>query len=197
MGGTPEIQTRRWKRVEYDRMIECGIFRPDERLELIGGLLVLKEPQNPSHANTTRRVAAALRRAFGSGWIVEAGSPIALDDDSEPEPDVSVVAGAPDDYETAHPARPVLVVEVSSSRLGFDRGRKASLYARAGLAEYWIVNLVDRGVEIHRAPQRSRRARYGWTYGDVQTRRSGDLVSPIAAPAASVAVADLLPRAGR
>jgi len=190
-----KITTRRFKRVEYDRMIECNIFGPDDRIELIDGLLVCKEPQDSRHVTGMRLVSTTLRRAFGSGWIIEHGSPIALDDDSEPEPDISVIAGAPIDYLTEHPARPVLVVEVSLSRLRFDRGRKGGLYARAQLPEYWIVNLVDGVLEVHRTPRRTRSARYGWRYGDVQTLHPGDVVTPVAAPAATVFVADLFPPA--
>lgn len=191
MSTASAIRTRRFKRVEYDRMIECEIFAPDDRIELIGGLLICKEPQDPSHANGARRVAAVLRRAFGPAFVIEPGSPIALDDESEPEPDVSVVPGTLEDYDSEHPSRPVLVVEVSLSRLGFDRRRKGSLYARARLPEYWILNLVDRVLEVHRTPRRSRSARYGWRYADVQTLRAGDAVTPVSAPTASVLVADL------
>lgn len=194
MSATSPIRTRRFTRVEYDRMIECGIFAPDDRIELIAGLLICKEPQDPSHANGTRRVTEVLRRAFGAGWMIAPQAPIALDEDSEPEPDVSVVPGTLEDYESEHPSRPVLVVEVSLSRLGFDRGRKGSLYARARVPEYWIVNLVDRVVEVQRDPRRSKAARYGWRYADVRILRAGDAITPLAAPAASVPVADLLPR---
>jgi Uma2 family endonuclease len=127
MSAVPDVQTRRWKRLEYERLIECGIFQPGERLELIDGLLVLREPQKPPHAVAVQLVQAALRTAFGSGWDVRGQGPIALDDDSEPEPDVSVVPGGPRDYVHAHPSHPVLVVEISLTSLRFDRG--CSTYA--------------------------------------------------------------------
>lgn len=170
-------------------MIDRGIFGPDDRLELIDGLLIVKEPQDSDHFTGIMLVAEALQKAFGPGWFVRPQGPVALDDRSEPEPDVSVVRGSPRDYRLEHPARPVLVVEVSKSRLRFDRLRKASLYARNGGEEFWIVNIVERVVEVHRDPAPGRRARYH----SVQRLGPDDHVTPLAAPAARILVADLLP----
>src|SRR5262245_2313464 len=147
--GDEAVRARRWTRTEYSRLIDAEILGPDDRLELLGGELVVKEPQHASHATAILLVIRALDRAFGPGWTVRPQLPIALDDESEPEPDVSVVRGAPRDYPD-HPLHAVLVVEVALSRLGFDRERKGSLYARAGIADYWIVNLPDRCLEIYR-----------------------------------------------
>jgi Uma2 family endonuclease len=188
-----EPAIRRWTRVEYEQLIDKGVFAPGERLELIDGLLLVAEPQSAYHFTTVRLVALALTRAFGEGWDVRAEGPIALDDDSEPEPDIAVVRGSLRDYLTAHPADPVLVVEVALTSLAFDRRRKASLYARAGRPEYWIVNLVDRVLEVRREPARSAPAPYGWHYRSVEVLGPGDTASPLAAPAARIAVADLLP----
>src|SRR5437870_13876940 len=159
-----ELQIRRWKRVEYEQLIEKGIFLPGERIELIDGLLVVAEPQSSLHFTTVRLVERALTHAFGAGWDVRAQGPIALDDASEPEPDVAVVRGELRDYVEAHPADPVLVVEVALTSLASDRAHKSSLYARAGRPEYWIVNLVDRVLEVYREPVASPSAPYGWDY---------------------------------
>jgi Uma2 family endonuclease len=97
------------------------------------------------------------------------------------------------DYRDAHPARPVLVVEVSQSRLRFDRRRKASIYARAGLTDYWIVNIVDRVLEVHREPARLATPRRRWGYQAIETLGPDDVIAPLAAPSARIAVADLLP----
>ena len=118
--------------------------------------------------------------------------PVALDDDSEPEPDVAVVRGAPRDYLAEHPSRPALIVEVAQSSLAFVRRRKGGLYARADIADYWIVNLVGRVLEVYRQPVRAASARYGWKYRSVRVL-NGASVSPLAAPTARIAVADLLP----
>lgn len=119
--------------------------------------------------------------------------PIALDRRSEPEPDVSVVRGTPRDYRDAHPTSPVLVVEVALASLRLDRTRKCRAFARAGVPEYWIVNLVDRVLEVHREPGRLDDARRRWGYRSIQTLGPDADLSPLAAPAARVAVADLLP----
>jgi Uma2 family endonuclease len=84
--------------------------------------------------------------------------------ESEPEPDVAIVPGDLDDYAQAHPSRPVLTVEVSDSSLAADRERKGSLYARAGLADYWVLNLIDRVLEVYREPAPDSSAPYGWRY---------------------------------
>jgi Uma2 family endonuclease len=191
--GELESAIRRWKRVEYERLIDKGVFTPGERLELIDGLLLVAEPQSSSHFTAVRLAAVALTRAFGAGWDVRTQGPIALDDDSEPEPDVAVVRGGPRDYAEAHPADPVLVVEVALTSLAFDREHKSSLYARAGRPEYWIVNLVDRVLEVRREPRPVASAPYAWDYDDVETLRPGERARPLAAPAARIAVNDLLP----
>lgn len=190
---TLEVRTRRWTRKEYDRLVDLGILDEDEPIELVDGEMVVREPRHTPHVTATALVAEALRGAFGPGWWVRVQEPVALDDDSEPEPDVTVVRGAPRDYLAEHPSRPVLVVEVARSSLAFDRQRKGGLYARAGLADYWIVNLVGRAVEVHRQPVRSASARHGWKYRSVRVLKPGATVSPLAAPTARVAVADLLP----
>ena len=188
-----DVQIRRWKRTEYEQLVEKGIFAPGERIELIDGLLMVAEPQSSSHFTAVSLAQRALARAFGEGWHVRAQGPIALDDTSEPEPDLAVVRGDLRDYTNTHPADPVLVVEVSLTSLEFDRVHKSSLYARAGRPEYWIVNLVDRVVEVRRAPASSLPAPYGWDYTMVETLRPGQHASPLAVSGARIAVVDLLP----
>src|SRR5262249_41726717 len=148
-------RTRRWTRLEYERLIELGVFQPDERLELIDGLLVVREPQGTRHAAAIRRVLAALRGVFGDAWQIDSPLPLALDEDSEPEPDVAVVPGDALSYRDAHPSRAVLIVEVAEASYRIDHEYKASLYARAGVADYWIVDLVRDALEVHRDPEMS------------------------------------------
>jgi Uma2 family endonuclease len=188
-----KVKARRWKRVEYDRLVETGFFRPGDPIELLGGQLIVAEPQGSGHFAAIRAVEDALRAAFGGGWDVRTQGPLALDDESEPEPDVAVVPGSFRDYVVEHPSRPVLVVEVSESSLVLDRHHKGSLYARAGLAEYWIVNLVDRVLEVHRAPAPDPAASAGWRYASIEALGSDASVSPLALPPARIPVADLLP----
>jgi Uma2 family endonuclease len=185
------FETRRWTRQEYDRLIDIGLLDEDDPIELVQGHLVVREPQSSPHATAIDLVSEALRRVFGRGWRVRVGLPLALGQDSEPEPDVSVVRGAARDFLADHPSTAALIVEVALSSLAFNRTIKAELYARARIADYWIVNLVDRVVEIHRdpTPSRARSAKYRV----VTVARPGDSIAPIAAPSARVAVDDLLP----
>jgi Uma2 family endonuclease len=190
---TYPTRLRAWTRSEYRRLGDLGILREDEPVELIGGQLIVAEPKNTPHAAAVALAADALRLAFGAGWLVRQQDPIALDPDSEPEPDLSVVRGGPRDYLADHPARPVLVVEVAGSSLRFDRRDKGSLYAKAGLPDYWIVNLRDRRLEVYRHPAADDSARFGWRYLDVKAFAAGARVPPLALPDASILVADLLP----
>jgi Uma2 family endonuclease len=188
-----ELDTRKFTRVEYARLLEAEILGPDDRVELLGGAMICKEPQLSPYATGVALAQRVLVTAFGSGWYVRAQMPVALDDESEPEPDVAVVPGDPRDYRDAHPARPVLLVEVALSRLPFDRDHKGSLYARAGIPEYWIVNLQTPRLEVYQGPVPDDAAAFGWRYGTALTLAPQEHVSPLAAPHARIRVADLLP----
>jgi len=188
----PLVTTRRLRRVEYDRLVDLGMFA-GERLELLDGLLVVSEPQGSSHAAIVGQIGRVLTAAFGPGWYARLHSPLALDTESEPEPDVAVVAGAPRDYLEAHPTTAALVVEVADSSLGLDRRLKGGLYARAGLPDYWIVNLAEGVVEVHRRPQPAADAPHGSGYRSVEVLRPPATVAPLAAPDRPIPVADLLP----
>lgn len=184
------IRERRWTRYEYDRLIRTGVLREDDPVELIEGRLVVAEPQGDPHARAIELAGDALRAAFGRGWRVRIQLPLALGDDSEPEPDVAVVRGTPRQAPAGHPPTAALVVEIADRSLRSDRGPKARLYARAGIAEYWIVNLVGRLLEVRRAPApQGRHPRYR----ALRVARPGEILAPLAAPAARVAVDDLLP----
>jgi Uma2 family endonuclease len=186
------LTLRRWQRAEYDRLVDLGVLG-DEPIELIGGQLVVAEPQGAYHAAAITKVDYALRAALPPGWIVRLQAPVSLDDESEPEPDLVVVPGRPGDYRESHPAHPALAVEVAESSLQFDRERKGSLYARAGIQDYWIVNLVDRVLEVCRDPEPEPSAFYGWRYRSVTPVRPAAVVVPLAFTSSQIAVADLLP----
>ena len=187
-----EATTRRWRRVEYERLVDLGVF-VGERLELLDGVLVVREPQGSPHAAIVTQVGQVLAAAFGAGWHPRLQAPLALGEHSEPEPDVAVVTGIARDYVEAHPSTAALVVEVADSSLRLDRRFKAAVYARAGLHEYWIVNLVDRTIEVHREPQPPANAADDWIYRSVEVLRPPATVTPGGAPAARIPVADLLP----
>ena len=185
------IQTRLWSRAEHDGFVAHG-FRA-ERIELIGGRLVVSEPQGPYHASAVTSVDYALRNVLPPGWTVRLQAPVSLDPESELQPDLVVVPGRPCDYRSAHPAHATLAVEVAESTLAFDRERKGSLYARAGIERYWIVNLVERVLEAYRDPAPDGSAVYGWRYRSVTVLRPPATVVPLACASSAIAVSDLLP----
>jgi Uma2 family endonuclease len=184
------VRTPRLTRLQYEALVERGVLDEDDRIELLDGRLVFREPQGSRHAAACLRIRIALDRAFGRGYHVRPQFPIALDDVSEPEPDIAVVRGRIEDYLDTHPTSPVLIVEVADSSLAQDRHRKARLYARAGVADYWIVNLRAGVLEVYRDPERTAAGR--WRYATVRVLEPGAVVSPLAAPRARLRVADLL-----
>jgi Uma2 family endonuclease len=189
----PPLKLHRWSRVEYERLVEKGILGRGDKIELLDGLLVVREPQGSLHAAVVAQVRAVLEKAFGARYHARVGAPVALDEMSEPEPDLAVVRGRPMEYRRGHPSEPVLIVEVSETSLAKDRLRKSGLYARAGRTEYWIINLVDGVLEVYREPVRAPSRRYGWKYASLRLLKQGAVVSPLAAPRARIDVADLLP----
>jgi len=179
-------ELRRWRQDEYERMIANGLFAPGERVELIDGEILKLNPQGSFHATAVRLVEDALRLTFGAGFDVRAQLPIALGTHSEPEPDVAVVPGSPRDYRETHPSTAVLIVEVADTTLEYDRVRKGGIYARADIPDYWLINLVDRCVEVYRDPVQG-------SYQAGTRFMPGDRISPLAARNAPLAVADMLP----
>src|SRR5262245_22966351 len=143
----------RFTREEYYRMGEAGLFA-DERVELLDGEIITMPPQNPPHAGVTSRIAQALIRLLGTLFSVRIQLPIVLDDWSEPEPDIAVCQLDPDDYEREHPRADQvwLVIEVAEASLSYDRSQKVAAYSRSSIPEYWIVNLLNRRIEVFSDP---------------------------------------------
>jgi Uma2 family endonuclease len=176
----------RFNSEQYERMIDAGVFGPDDRLELLDGEVVEMAPQKSRHATAVRLLERALEKAFGTGFDIRAQLPLRISEQSEPEPDIAVVAGSPRDYRDAHPETALLVVEVSETTRTYDRGRKLAAYARAGIPEYWILDVLAETLEVCRRP-------LGEDYAERHILKAGESVSPEAAPTATIAVADLLP----
>ena len=151
---TPTFETRRFTRLEYERLVEMAVFQPDERLELIDGLLVVREPQDTPHATGVRLVVRVLRGVFGEGWIVDSQLPVALDEYSEPEPDAAVYRRRAVPYKDADrdASDALLLIEVAETSLAYDRSTKLRLYASFGVPEYWVVDCAAEAVEVHRDP---------------------------------------------
>lgn len=175
-----------WTREEYERRVEEGFFQPGERVELVDGVLYEMSPQKPYHAEGVSLAHIQLLPLFSKDLYLRIQMPLALGPNSEPEPDIAVVPGSPRSYGSSHPTSALLVVEVAESSLLHDRRRKASLYARAGIPEYWLTNLVDWQLEVFRDPQNGE-------YSSYTILRTGDSLSPLVRPELRIAVADLLP----
>jgi Uma2 family endonuclease len=189
--GEPEPHL--WTRDEYYQMSEMGLFL-ECRVQLIEGEILEMPAQKNFHALAIGLTHEALRLAFGGGYWIRVQMSLDLSPLSVPDPDLAVVLGNMRDHRTVNnPTTARLIVEVSETTLAFDRRRKASLYARVGIADYWIVNLVDRQLEVYRTPVPDSSQRYGYGYADKTILTANDFVSPLAASHAQLAVADLLP----
>lgn len=187
---TDEIPRRTWTRDEYEHMAEVGIFRSDEHTELIEGEIINQmAPQMKPHIVALMIGHRELSDLFGREYFVATQIPVALGDDSEPEPDFVVVSGPARRYLDSKPGpRDIhLLVEISESSLAFDRGRKALLYARHGIADYWIVNLIDGCVEVRRGPD----PEIG--YRTIRIVKPGEQIEPLAVPGKSASASELLP----
>lgn len=150
--GVPARMQRQIRVEEYHRMISAGIFQEDEQLELLSGLIVTRTPQGVPHALIIERLTEFLFRSRGQGDRVRVQLPLTLGDDSEPEPDLAVVTGATSVSDEGHPTSAVLVIEAAGESLAYDRTVKGALYARAGISEYWVINVPEQCIEVYRDP---------------------------------------------
>lgn len=160
---------RRFSADEYERMIAAGILAEDERLELIDGEIRPMSPIGSRHAACVNRLIALLTHHFGRRAIISAQNPVRLSDDTEPQPDITVLRPRDDFYAGALPrGRDVLlVVEVADTSLGFDREEKLPHYAAAGIGEAWLVDLNNEVIERHTRPLHGR-------YAEVVTLQRGE-----------------------
>ena len=193
--GLPIFGHHLWTCEKYERATALGLLGPEDHVELIEGEITQKMPMNSPHAAALTLANDALRLVFRPGFAVRPQLPLSVGGLSQPEPDVAVVTGSARDYGDAHPTadNAVLVIETSDSTLTPDQTTKAGLCARAGIREYWIVNLPERLLEVHREPASSEAALLGSGYGQIRVLSELDTLAPLAAPTAEIAVADLLP----
>jgi len=189
----PQIESSRWcwTRDEYYRASDLGLFG-EQRVELLDGEVWLMPPQKTPHYSAIEATAEALEIAFGNGFTMRRQGPLTLTNGSEPEPDLIVVPGSWRDYVGHHPIpqEVCLLVEMSDATLLTDRTRKSVSYAAAGILEYWIVNLVNRQLEVFRDPAT---AESGSFYKTTLILLEDDSVSPLHAPNSTITVSDLLP----
>jgi len=182
----------RWTVVTFHRVNATGVFE-GRRPMLLRGVLMEQGPMNPPHATAVDLTIEVLWGIFGAGWRIRGQSPLVLGQDTDPFPDVAVVAGGPRDFATSHPTTAALVVEVSDTTLAVDMTEKAELYATAGIADYWILDLVGRRLLVYRNPAPLPAPLSAIAYSTHLTLGPNDTVSPLAAPSSTIQVADLLP----
>jgi Uma2 family endonuclease len=183
-----QLVTYRFTVQDYHRMAEAGIFREDDRLELLQGGIVEMPPIGPGHAGGVKRLLNIFLPLQGvSKAIISVQDPIRLDEHSEPQPDLALLKPRPDFYAREHPSPEdiFLVVEVMDSSASYDREVKVPLYARSGIQETWLVDLEQGLIEMYRFPSPE-------GYQQVRALRRGDRLSPQAFPELSVAVDELL-----
>ncbi len=185
------IPRRKFTREEYRRLAAAGILHEDERVELIEGEIVQMTPIGPEHVAATHSLYDYLRRIFGKGYTVRMQAPLTLGA-SEPQPDLAVVAGDPRDYAHAHPTHALLIIEVAQSSLPYDREVKSSLYARAGIPDYWVLDLDHRRLEVYRDPMESPDAPFGYAYRTRLVLGERESIAPLARPERRLRVQRLL-----
>jgi Uma2 family endonuclease len=190
-----------WSVEDYHRMIAAGIL-DDRAVELLEGQIYAMVPEGPEHTYSEQTLADRFRQLLRDRACIREDKPITLlDTDSEPEPDLAIARGTPLDYVRRHPNATdlLLIVEIANTTLRTDLTRKRDLYARAGIPEYWVVDLQNRRLEVFRHPD-------GTTYGDRHTittstsdsnsdssRETDRAIAPLAFPDIAIALADILP----
>ena len=172
----------------YFALVDQGVLQPDDRVELLEGVVVAMFPSNPPHASTITRVHQVLREALGPGPVIREQCSFIASAVSVPEPDVAVVPGVHADYDARHPTTALLIVEVSDTSPAQDRLTKSAIYAEAGVPDYGIVNVRDGVVEVYRRPDPVTRR-----YAELRVYGRGERVELTAFPGATLAVDDLLP----
>jgi Uma2 family endonuclease len=197
MGGrvrrSQDHELRRWSVDDYARMGELGLLAHDQRVELVFGEVFGRTPQRTYHATAFALASKALDAALPPGCHLRHLAPLVLRPYSEPEPDLSLVAGEIRDYVDAHPSRALMVLEVADTTLRLDLREKARLYASVGVPDYWVTDIRNRCVHVLREPVPDATQRHGFRYASVRKHLPGETITPLAAPDASIAVEDLLP----
>ncbi len=176
----------RFTREDYHAMAEVGIFGEDDHVELIAGEIITQMPIGTAHSSMVNRLNRCLARHAGERVIVSVQNPVALNDFSEPQPDVTLLRPRSDYYADSHPAPEdvMLLIEVADTSLAFDREEKIPLYAEAGIAEVWLVDLTDKSLTVFRSLTRG-------AYAEVPRHLSGARIAIPNVPDASLALSDL------
>lgn len=187
-----EPKVIRWTKQEYLYLAELGLFE-GRRTEFLEGEIIEMPTMNSPYATGVTLTDEALRKIFSEKFVVRNQMSLDFGEDFEPVPDIAIVAGKTRDFFESHPRTADLVVEVSDTTLSYDRNRKASLYAKFGIRDYWILNLKNRTLEIYRHPTEDENTFYAFGYAEKTTLDENAEVAPLAASVAKIKVADLLP----
>lgn len=184
---TPAVVRKRFTTQEYEQIAAAGVFAENDRVELLEGEIVEMSPLGPLHSACVDRLNRLLQRQVRDAAIVRVQSPVRLGQHSEPQPDVSLLQPRADFYAGGHPEPEdvLLLVEVADSSLSYDRELKLPIYARAGIAEVWLVGLLPQTVEVFRAPSES-------GYGERREARRGESVAALNVPGVVLSVAEIL-----
>jgi len=179
---------RLWTVEEYHQMAEAGIFHPEERVELIAGQIIRMSAKGTAHSSTVGRIYKLLENCLGQQAWIRTEQPVVLDDFSEPEPDVAVVRLDPLDYADHHPtpSEVYLIIEVADSSLKYDRETKAKAYAKSGIADYWVLDVIDRKLHVFREPTQE-----GYHSEVIFSEEAS--VSALQFPDVAIALQDILP----
>jgi Uma2 family endonuclease len=155
---------KRFTIAEYHRLAELGFFEENDRVELIKGEIIQMAAKGTPHSVCSTRLYRELFKLVVEEAILRGQEPIIIPDDSEPEPDLVIVRNRPDDYLEAHPSPSdvLLVIEISNSTLKYDQEVKLSVYAEAGISNYWIFNLVDNYLESYSEPYKDLQGKFGY-----------------------------------
>jgi Uma2 family endonuclease len=183
------VSRRRFTVDDYHRMGDAGILSPSDRVELIDGQIVSKPVIGPRHGASVDRTTRALVTAVDTSAIVRVQGAVRLDLFHEPEPDIVLLRPRPDFYASAHPGPSdiLLVIEFAESSIDYDRYIKAHVYAKAGVGEYWLVDLNDDVVYVHTDPSKA-------IYRSVASCGRGESLAPRSLPSCTIAARDLLGR---
>lgn len=177
---------------DYYRMAKAGLFAPERRVELLEGQIIDMMPIGPFHSGVVNRLSRYFNSICNGRWLVTTQNPVRLERYSELQPDVVLVSPAADDYILRHPTPEdvLLLVEVADSSVEYDEGAKLAAYGKAGIAEYWVVNLQEQQVQIYRDPHYT-------GYARTVVLKPGEIASPAAFPDVQVDIAALLHRPGK
>ena len=183
-----QLEQRLWTVEDYSRMIEAGILQPEDKVELIEGQIVQMAAKGTAHGAAVRRTAELLRDILAGQASVHTQDPIQLDNRSEPEPDVAAVRVDSLDYADHHPTPEeiYLVIEVADTTLAKDCGSKARAYARAGIADYWVLDVNDRRLHVFREASQT-------GYQSEVVLGEDATVEPLSFPSLSLPVNQMLP----